>query len=260
MTLFDSMAESYDANFTETHIGRWLRGRVHARLNQHFKAGDHVLELGCGTGEDARHLAAQGVQVTATDSSGSMLATARRKNLHTPLATFQHLDLLALPAEGLAGPYDGVYSNFGVLNCIDNWGGLAAWLAPRIPPRGKVGFGIMSPWCLWELAWHGAHLHFRRATRRLQKGTHFKLSGALEMPVYYPPPRRIAAEFSPWFRRTHIEGLALFLPTSDSYGVVEKRPRLLWMLTGLESRLAPLPGLAHFADHYWIEFERLPSE
>lgn len=258
MAVFDHLAESYDNHFTETQIGRWLRGRVHARLNQHWIAGDYVLELGCGTGEDARHLAAYGIQVTATDASEKMLDVASLKNQQTPLATFEQLDLAHLPQDGINGPFSGAFSNFGVLNCIPEYTTLAEWLSQRIKPGGKVCLGIMSPYCVWEMAWHGAHLHFRRATRRLRKGVKFKVEASHEMPIYYPTPRRITREFSQWFKRTHIEGLALFLPTSETFGVVEKRPRLLWMLTGLESRFATMPGLAPFADHYWIEFERLP--
>jgi ubiquinone/menaquinone biosynthesis C-methylase UbiE len=258
MAVFDGLAETYDDQFTETHIGRWLRGRVHARLNLHWAAGDHVLELGCGTGEDARHLAAQGIQVTATDASEKMLNIARMKNQHTPLATFHHLDLANLSDDAFDnGTFSGAFSNFGVLNCLPEWESLAAWLAVRIKPGGKVGLGVMSPYCVWEMAWHGAHLHFRRATRRLRKGTKFSVEASRELTIHYPTPRRLTRDFSQWFKRTHIEGLGLFLPTSETFGVVEKRPRLLNVLTGLESRFAPLPSLAAFADHYWIEFERI---
>jgi ubiquinone/menaquinone biosynthesis C-methylase UbiE len=44
---FDSLAPTYDYTFTDTQIGRYLRARVHTRLDA-FGAGNHVLELGCG--------------------------------------------------------------------------------------------------------------------------------------------------------------------------------------------------------------------
>ena len=44
-----------------------------------LKAGERVLELNCGTGEDAVHLARRGVRVLATDNSPRMLAAARSK-------------------------------------------------------------------------------------------------------------------------------------------------------------------------------------
>jgi len=48
---FDAVASGYDAAFTERTLGRMLRAAVRERLP--FAAGDRVLELGCGTGEDA---------------------------------------------------------------------------------------------------------------------------------------------------------------------------------------------------------------
>ncbi|MFN8447316.1 MAG: class I SAM-dependent methyltransferase [Anaerolineae bacterium] len=91
-----------------------------------------ILELGCGTGEDALYLAGRGVRVTATDASPAMLAVARAKTADQPLVFVQPLDLNALPADFPA--FDGVFANFGVLNCLTDWRPLAAWLAQRIPP------------------------------------------------------------------------------------------------------------------------------
>ena len=81
MTVFDPLAADYDEAFTRSPIACYLRGRVHQRLQTHFPAGAHVLELGCGTGEDARFLAERRVSVLATDSSPAMLADAEAKNM-----------------------------------------------------------------------------------------------------------------------------------------------------------------------------------
>src|SRR5262249_44012428 len=45
----------------------------------HFGAGDSILELNCGTGEDALHLARRGARVLATDISATMVQVAREK-------------------------------------------------------------------------------------------------------------------------------------------------------------------------------------
>ncbi len=73
------MAESYDQTFTNTSLGRELRALVWERLSLLFTGGSHVLELNCGTGEDACWLAARGVLVTATDGSPRMLQRAEEK-------------------------------------------------------------------------------------------------------------------------------------------------------------------------------------
>src|SRR5262245_52429772 len=76
---FDHIGARYDEEYTNTDLSRWFRRRVWERLGVLFKAGDHVIELGCGTGEDAIWLAKRGVHVLAGDGSPAMLAETERK-------------------------------------------------------------------------------------------------------------------------------------------------------------------------------------
>jgi SAM-dependent methyltransferase len=254
---FDPLASSYDTDFTHKPIARWLRGRIHARLNTLWHPPDHVLELGCGTGEDARHLAAQGIRVTATDASPAMLEHAREKNQHTPLAEFHLLDLNYLPDNDFIGPYDGAFSNFGVLNCLEDWHPLAEWLAARIRPGGVVALSIMSRYCLWEIGWNLLHLKPGQAARRLHGQSSFQPDDAAEaITIHYPTARQMAKAFAPWFVRTGVQGIGLTLPNTESYDAIEKRPRLMHALMRLDNRLSSVETLARFADHYWIEFRR----
>ena len=46
-------------------------------MDELFHAGERILDIGCGTGEDAAHFAARGVQVHATDASPAMVQVAR---------------------------------------------------------------------------------------------------------------------------------------------------------------------------------------
>ena len=78
-TAFDAFAGDYDHDFTHSTLGQLLRPRVWAKLAEHFHPGDHVLELACGTGEDAVWLAKQGIRVTATDGSAGMVREAKAK-------------------------------------------------------------------------------------------------------------------------------------------------------------------------------------
>ena len=50
---FDSIAEGYDAEFTASALGRVLRPMVWERFAACFAHRSSLLELGCGTGEDA---------------------------------------------------------------------------------------------------------------------------------------------------------------------------------------------------------------
>jgi SAM-dependent methyltransferase len=76
------------------------------------EAGVHtILELGCGTGNDAARLAGEGYSVTATDLSGDAIAQAEAK--FGSLATFLIADMTQrLPFPD--GSFDAVMSNVAV--------------------------------------------------------------------------------------------------------------------------------------------------
>ena len=76
---FDSLAERYDDIFTNSLIGRAQRHAVWTVATQTFQRGDHILELNCGTGEDALFLARLGMSVFACDASEKMIAVATRR-------------------------------------------------------------------------------------------------------------------------------------------------------------------------------------
>lgn len=256
MNAFDALAETYDAEFTNRPLGRWLRAQVHTRLHNRLHAGDIVLELGCGTGEDARHLAQVGIKVTATDHSELMLKEARQKASSCRNVSFQFLDLNHLPENWTTVQYQAVFSNFGALNCVGDRRALAKWLAQQLAPGGFAVFGIMAPYCLWEMCWHGLHLEPKKAFRRLRSQVFLTEANTNSLQVDYPSVARLRREFRPYFKFIQAYPLGFWLPPSDVFGVVEKRPRWMQALTKLESSTANWGWLANFSDHYWIEFRR----
>ena len=188
MTAFDTLAPTYDDDFTNSAIGTHLRNRVHNRLLELWQSGDHILELGCGTGEDAHFLGSYGIHVTATDTSTQMLEIAKEKTAHLKHVQTQHLDLSQLPDDQFTAQYDGVLSNFGALNCIADWNPLAEWLSSRVKSNGTLAFAIMSPYCIWETLWHGLHFDFKTATRRWRSSADFTPNDNLRTSTSRIPP------------------------------------------------------------------------
>ncbi|MEP7356352.1 MAG: class I SAM-dependent methyltransferase [Anaerolineales bacterium] len=250
---FDAAARTYDADFTATPLARELRGRVWTRLDTLYSAGDHVLELACGTGEDARHLAQRGVQVVATDQSPAMLDAARAKAAGLPIQV-QPFNLLTLaPGEaGLDGPFDGVFSNFGGLNALADYAPLAGWLAVRVRPGGRLLFIIMGRWCAWEIVWHLAHGRPGQAVRRLRPGGAPARLGAAQMTVHYPSTTRLRRAFRPGFELASVRPLGLLLPPSYLEPLTRRR-YFPWRGAVAADRRARWPL---WADHTVYEFVR----
>src|SRR4051812_33151890 len=77
---FDSYAETYDSHFTQSAIGKLQRERVRIFLSKHLKKMPlNILEINCGTGEDAFWMADKGHKVTATDGSEEMIKVCINK-------------------------------------------------------------------------------------------------------------------------------------------------------------------------------------
>ena len=266
---FDALATDYDNSFTVSQLGRLLRARVWTRLAACFSPAQHLLELACGTGEDAVWLARRGLHVTATDGSADMIGLARAKadSANVPdRVDARHLSLQELIATGLSqkpdapGRYrpdstvkfDGVYSNFGGLNTIRDWRSLARRLAGLVKPRSLALFVPMGPVCPWEIVWYLGHGQPRTAWRR-RFGAATAQIGSSTIPIWYASPRLLAAEFSPWFDHIHTESLGLWLPPSYLGHFVDRWPGFFARLCRLERKLAGLTG--GWGDHYIIVFQ-----
>jgi SAM-dependent methyltransferase len=254
---FDAVAPDYDREFTYTALGRALRGRVWRRLEARFAPGGRVLELNCGTGEDAAWLAERGLSVVATDQSEAMLAVARRKTAGLPVELAQ-LDLSAPSLEPYAlslAPFSGAFSNFGGLNCVADLRPLAQSLAAWLRPGAPLVLVVMGPFCLWETGWHALRGHWRAAARRWRSGGQARIGGQT-VRVFYPAPGQLARIFAPEFRAVRLSGLGVALPPSLMAAAMERHEWLFATLGALEDAVSGLWPFPHLADHYILELER----
>lgn len=258
---FDGIAPAYDDAFTRTHTGRLQRALVHAHLQAH--TGDRplrVLELNCGTGEDARWLATQGHEVLATDISAGMVAAAAAKCAAWPGVQVRQAGISeALAAPG--GPYDLILSDFGGLNCLSptELAALGPLLARRLAPQGRVVAVIMPRRCLWERLYFLAKLQPRKAFRRsAQAAVVAYLQDGSAVPTWYYHPRELRAAWSPALALASQHPIGIFLPPSYLDPLVARRPRLLAWLSRWEQRLHHQGWAAGWADHCLLEFH-LPT-
>jgi len=259
---FDAVADVYDRQFTGTPLGRVLRRAVWDMAAEYFQPGMRVLEIGCGTGEDAVWLAGRGVRVTATDASSAMIAVTRAKAQRLEVADLieaHHCPAERLPDCGITGPFDGVFSNFGALNCVPSLPALAGWFGRQVRPGGTFFAVVLGPWCPWEVAWHLLHGEPRTAIRRLRPGGVEAHVGASSLQVWYPSARSLARLMEPEFRFRLHAGLGILLPPCDLRHLVERWPSAFEPLARRERRIDRLPVLRSLGDHYVLALERAKS-
>jgi SAM-dependent methyltransferase len=261
---FDAAAHDYDRSFTDRQPGRWYRDLVWEELGAAFGTGDRVLDLGCGTGEDAVWLARRGIHVTALDVSGEMLAVARQKAEAagvTERVSFVRRDLAAWDPAGdeCDRLHDGALANFGALNCIADLEKFAGRLAGCLRPDALAALVIMGPICPWEIVWYAARGRLPTALRRLRRSTPARVADGVTVETSYPSPRRVASAFAPHFERIRLIGIGSLLPPPYLSDLVERGEAFFRRVAWLDRRAGRCFPWNWLADHYLIMLRRTPS-
>jgi SAM-dependent methyltransferase len=250
---FAALASEYDDVFTNTALGRALRLRVWQVLDNVVASGDRLLELSCGTGEDAVHLAERGVHVLATDASDAMVAAARAKAESRGAADHVVARQWAIEDVGSIDgqPFDAVLSNFGGVNCVADLDATMRRLADVVRPGGVVVLVVMGRFVPWEWAWFVARGEYSKAARRLRGRAHWR-----GMSIRYPTPRSLVRSAAAGFVCERVLPIGIALPPPYASDWIGRRPALLHRLGRVENVLARVPGSAWFGDHYLVQLRR----
>jgi len=258
---FDTLAENYDAHFTYSSIGRAQRDVVWHKATEIFRGRLSILELNCGTGEDALFLAGQGHHVTALDASRAMIDRAsQRKESEEPNAT---VDFRLLPTEYLGAlpptPFDAVFSNFSGLNCVDDLSDVALQLGRRTDTGTPALLCFSTRFCVWECAWYLVRGEWRKAVRRWS-GHSTAVLNDVSVDVHYPTVNDIAKFFAPHFTLKSTTGVGIFVPPSYLEPWMQHFPRALAAMAALDRFACRLPILCTLGDHVLLHFVRTSEE
>ena len=256
--VFDQMAREYDDVFTNSMIGRAQRDAVWSVLIQIFRSGDHVLELNCGTGEDALFLARNGISVTACDASEQMIQIASGRLGKEASGVPVQFNLL--PTEHIRElqpltQFDGIFSNFSGLNCVADLTQTAEDMATLLSPGAPLLVCLSTRFCLWEMLWFTLHGNFRKAFRRCSGHATAKV-GEFTVDVYYPTIRELQTLFSPSFVMRSCAGIGVTVPPSYVEAWIRNHPKGLSMLRTIDKAISCYPGFRVFGDHVLLHFER----
>lgn len=176
---FDVLAESYEATWSGTPEGRGQREQVWRVIDGLFAPGDRILDLGCGIGDDALHLRERGIAAYGIDSSQRMVEIARSRNVDAHWSWIEDV-------ASIGGEFDGVLSNFGALNSIQDLTPVARHLGRLTRPGGYIALCVMGRFCLRETARFLLQGSFRKAARRWSgraewRGTNIRYWSGREM-------------------------------------------------------------------------------
>ncbi|GAB5528396.1 MAG: hypothetical protein Roseis3KO_01730 [Roseivirga sp.] len=258
---FDIASRTYDQDFTETYTGRLQRDQVWKYLDQHTaQAGSlHVLELNCGTGEDAVHLAKSGHVITATDISEEMLERAREKATEQGISHKIHLDRLditQIDSTHINHKFDLVFSNFGGLNCIGRaeLEKFKADIRQLLKPNGTLIMVIMPELCIWESFYFLAKFRLNQVFRRKKTSVMADVSG-VAVETWYYSPKKLSKVFKPEFSKVRLKPIGFFAPPSYMETFVKRHPLFFRFIGFMEQHFSRFGWQSHMADHYYIELQ-----
>lgn len=253
---FDKHARNYDSIFTHSSIGMAQRSQVYKYLeNEIFnKESLRILELNCGTGEDAVYFNTQGHRVIATDISESMIEIARKKQKDI---NFQTLDITAINKTTFKHNFDLIFSNFGGFNCLSKKQ-LQSFLKTSkhlLTNQGKLVLVIMPKNTLWERFYFLLKFQFKNAFRRNTKTVVYANVEGIQVPTWYYNPKEIITLSKAFIKSVAIKPIGIAIPPSYLQPYFKNKPRFIKLLIILESWFQN-PFWAKYADHYLISFEK----
>lgn len=259
---FDHIASTYDSVFTRSAIGQLQRKRVWKYIEEVIPnlQGFEMLELNCGTGEDAMMFGERGFNIVATDISQEMLKVTDKKaeqfSLQSKVSS-QYLDLDSINETVFDKKFDLVFSNFGGLNCIspESFKRLLNTLPSILNPGGRFIGVIMPKFCAWETVFFVTRLQFKKAFRRLtSKEVNTDLQG-INLKTWYYHPSQVKSWSRSKFKIISLKPIGLALPPSYLENFFTFKKRWLLKLNNLEKKLGGLSLFSGMADHFVIDLE-----
>lgn len=262
---FDVVAPSYDSTFTDSSVGRLQRAQVYSHLEPILKTlnGTKILELGCGTGEDAIWLAQKKISVIAIDPSAEMIKIAKLKTENAGLEsyiTYHQLSIETLDQLPEGFRFDLIFSDFGPLNCVDPdlFPTLAKSIYGRLEPSGHFIGVMMNRFCLWESLYFMLKGNLKKVFRRMQKpGIRVPIGNGGAVDTWYHDAPGFYNYFRPYFKMQGVKPIGFFVPPSYMSKMFEPN-KLTWLnhLAALD-RHNPISRMCSLAsDHFFIHLTK----
>lgn len=260
---FDIAAADYDRFFTHSAIGWKLRQIVLKYVQGVFdlNTSHTILELNCGTGEDAISFGQLGHRVIATDVSPEMIKITKSKVQQAGLEgriEIQKMDMKEVMKNFPNAHFDVIFSNFGGMNCLnsDELFSLSSGLHKLLKPKGRLIAIIMGKFCLWESVYYTLKFQPSQIFRRNTSNPVSVDVQGENVETWYFRPDGFFGLFAEQFVKIKLAPLGVFLPPSYMETFFAKHKNLLSMLDKLELEVSNASILAYLSDHYIIDLQK----
>jgi SAM-dependent methyltransferase len=256
---FDSVAADYDGPRGNNDSIQDIRSEMWRWLESTFPPGARLIDLGCGTGLDAAHLAQMKYRVAATDWSPLMVQrTIDRAAAQQVSDRVSAINLGAHELQRLdgAGTFDGAYSNLGPLNCVPDLADVSRECSRLLKPGGKLVFTVIGRYCPWELVHYLRQGRWARAKVRFARQVVPVGMNNRTIWTRYYTPREFYGAFRRNFTLEHHRGLCVFAPPPYLTWIRDRYPGLHQWLWRLDRRISGWPLIRATGDHFLIVMKR----
>lgn len=259
---FDHISSTYDSVFTRSAIGQLQRKHAWRYLEQVMLEleGLEMLELHCGSGEDAMMFSDRGFNLVATDLSVETQKIAQQKEESYSMQRrigSQYLDLDSFDETLFDKKFDLIFSNFGGLNSIspESFQRLLERIPAMLNPRGRFVGVLMPKFCLWETLYHAAKFKFGKTFSRWTCNEVIgRFDGVYKKAWYYSP-----SEIKEWskanFKMVRTKPVGIALPPTSLDSVFLRKKKLLLSLHRFEKKLNRLSICSGMADHFIFDLQ-----
>ncbi len=257
---FNSIAATYDVDFTYSKIGIMQRNRVWNNLKKDLNTSNinSVLEINCGTGLDAYWLVEKGYSVTATDVSSEMIFCAKQKrlDLNSENPNFSICGFDDLEATFQGRKFDLLFSNFAGLNCINKseLEKLNRVFNSLLNQNGLLIMVLLGKKSWLERLYFLLKGDLKKSKRRLHPDLAKLNEDSFQMTYCYTVEelKEIFTNFN--FIRT--KPIGIIIPPSYLEPILKKLSFLSLPILLLEKLFGSLSFLSDYADHTYLAFRK----
>jgi ubiquinone/menaquinone biosynthesis C-methylase UbiE len=254
---FDSVAADYDGPRGNNELIQRMRVTLWETVCREIPVGRRLLDLGCGTGIDAVEFARSGYDVVASDWSPQMVERTRLRAEASGFARrVQAMHVGVHQLDRIVERFDGIYSNFGPLNCAPDMRAVAEQCQRLLRPGGTLIFSVIGRICPWEMAYYTFKGRFRRATVRMTRGATAVGMNRHTIWTRYYLPREFYRAFADGFTLESYRALSLFMPPPYLVETYRRHRDACERLGRLDDKFGALPGLRDMGDHFLIVMRR----